>query len=62
MCHRAEVFVDDIENPKGVLVTKDDYMHLVYTEDDGFIDNICANYFNEGFFGLSGVEGSWQKT
>lgn len=55
--HKAEVFVDDIENPTGVLVIKDDYMHLVYTEEDGFIDNICANYFNEGFFGLSGIEG-----
>jgi hypothetical protein len=55
--HNAEVFVDDIERPTGVLAIKDDYMHLVYTENDGFIDNICANYFNEGFFGLSGVEG-----
>jgi hypothetical protein len=53
----AEVFVDDIENPTGVLVAKDDYMHLVYTENEGFIDNICDSYFNEGFFGLSGVEG-----
>lgn len=53
----AEVFVDDIENPTGVLVIKDDYMHFVYTEDDKFIDNICANYFNEGYFGLSGIEG-----
>lgn len=54
----AEVFVDDLENPTGVLVAKDDYMHYVYTENEGFIDNICANYFNQGFFGFSGVEGN----
>ncbi|MDF2891945.1 MAG: hypothetical protein K0R80_2312 [Clostridia bacterium] len=53
----AEVFVDDLEHPTGVLACKDDYMHLVYTENDGFIDNICANFFKEGFFGFSGVEG-----
>lgn len=32
--HKAEVFVDDIESPTGVLVIKDEYMHFVYTEHD----------------------------
>jgi GNAT superfamily N-acetyltransferase len=53
----AEVFVDDLEHPTGVLVCKDDYFHLVYTENDEFIDNISANFFHEGFFGFSGIEG-----
>lgn len=53
----SEIYVDNVEHPAGVLVKKDGYMHYVYTKDDSFIDNICENYFKEGFFGFSGVEG-----
>lgn len=54
---QAEIYVDDVEIPKGVMVKKDGYMHYVYTEDESFIDNMCESYFKEGFFGFSGVEG-----
>lgn len=54
----AEIYVDDVENPKGVLVKKDEYMHYIYTEDETFIDDMCSSYLREGFFGFSGVEGA----
>lgn len=54
----AEIYVDNVESPKGVLVKKDEYMHYVYTEDEAFIDNMCSSYLKEGFFGFSGVEGT----
>ncbi len=53
----AQIYVDDVDNPTGVLVKKDDYMHYIYTENDAFIEDLCNNYLNEGFFGFSGVEG-----
>jgi hypothetical protein len=53
----AEIYVDNIDSPKGVLVKKDEYMHYVYTEDDAFIDDMCSSYIKEGFMGFSGVEG-----
>lgn len=53
----AQIFVDDVDNPTGVLVKKDDYMHYVYTENDAFIEELRSNYLKEGFFGFSGVEG-----
>lgn len=52
----AEIFVDDEEAPKGVLVKKDDYMHYLYTQDDQFIEDMCNDYLKEGFFGFSGVK------
>lgn len=54
----AEIYVDNIESPKGVLVKKDEYMHYIYTEDEAFIDDMCSNYLKEGFYGFSGVEGA----
>lgn len=54
---KAEIYVDDVENPKGVLVKKDDYMHYTYTEDECFINELCEGFFREGFFGFSGLEG-----
>jgi hypothetical protein len=54
---QAQIFVDDMNHPTGVLVKKDGYMHYLYTEKDAFIEDLCSNYLKEGFFGFSGVEG-----
>lgn len=54
----AEIYVDNIQEPKGVLVKKDDYMHYVYTQDDAFIEELCESFFEKGYYGFSGVEGS----
>jgi len=54
----AEIYVDNIDSPKGVVVKKDDYMHYVYTQDDSFIDNMCESMFVEGYYGFSGLEGT----
>lgn len=50
----AEIYVNDLENIKGVLV-RNDYFNYVYTEDDEFIDNMLEELFKKGWFGFSGV-------
>ncbi|MEG0773802.1 GNAT family N-acetyltransferase [Clostridium sp.] len=53
----AEIYVDDENYPKGVMVRKD-YFNYIYSEDDNFIDEMLASYFMEGFFGFSGLKKS----
>lgn len=53
----AEIYVDDINNPKGVFIKKD-YFHYIYSKEDSFIDEVCDTFFKDGFYGLSGVETS----
>ncbi len=54
---KAHIYVDDINNPKGVFVEKG-YMHYIYTKEDSFIEEVCDTFFKEGFYGFSGVEKS----
>ncbi|WP_192812642.1 GNAT family N-acetyltransferase [Clostridium tunisiense] len=53
----AEIYVDDEEAPKGVMVRKD-YFNYIYSEDDKFIDEMLESHFVEGFFGFSGLKKS----
>jgi predicted GNAT family acetyltransferase len=53
----VEIYVDNIENPKGVLVRKE-YFNYIYTTEDSFIDEVLEELFKEGFYGFSGVERS----
>lgn len=53
----AEIFVDNIENPNGVLV-RNTYFNYIYSEDDKFIDEVCETYFKDGFYGFGAVERS----
>lgn len=52
-----ELYVDNEEDPKGVLVRKD-YFHYIYTEDDSFLDETLETFFKDGFYGFSGVKRS----
>jgi len=53
----AEIYVDNINDPKGVFIKKD-YFHYIYSKEDSFIDEVCDTFFKDGFFGFSGVEKS----
>lgn len=51
----AEVYVDNSENPTGVLV-RYNYFHFMYTESDSFIDEVIAQFFKDpGWYGFSGL-------
>ncbi|WP_202709839.1 GNAT family N-acetyltransferase [Sporosalibacterium faouarense] len=54
---KAKIYVDNTDNPTGVFV-KNGYFHYIYTRNNDFIDDVCNNFFKEGFFGLSAVEKS----
>jgi len=51
----AEVYVDDIDNPRGVFV-KRGYFHYMYTKDDVFINQAMDQFIKEGYHGFSGLE------
>jgi hypothetical protein len=51
-----EIYVDNVDNPRGVLL-KNGYFNYIYTKEDSFIDDICNNLCEaEGFYGFSGLE------
>ncbi|MBB6214028.1 putative GNAT family acetyltransferase [Anaerosolibacter carboniphilus] len=52
----VEIYVDHVEHPRGVLIKKD-YFHYLYTKEDHFIDAVMDQFFREGFYGFSGIEG-----
>jgi hypothetical protein len=54
----AEIYVDNVNNPAGVLVKKNAYMHYLYSKDDDFINEVADEYLKTGFYGFSGVEAS----
>lgn len=52
-----EIYVDNLESPKGVVISKG-YMHYLYTKDDSFIEEVINTLLKDGFYGFSGVERS----
>ncbi|MDF2675414.1 MAG: hypothetical protein K0R09_3686 [Clostridiales bacterium] len=51
----AEIYVDDLKNPTGVLVRLS-YFHYMYTENDIFIEKVIEEFFNKpGWYGFSGL-------
>ena len=54
----AEIYVDDVDHPTGVLVKANEYMHYLYAKNDSFLAEISANYLQTGFYGFSGIEES----
>lgn len=54
----AEIYVDDVDEPTGVLVKANEYMHYMYSKNDDFLDDVSVNYLQTGFYGFSGVEES----
>ncbi|WBW94923.1 GNAT family N-acetyltransferase [Oceanirhabdus sp. W0125-5] len=51
----AEIYIDNVENPKGVFIKKD-YFNYIYSKEDSFIDEVCDNFIKDGYYGFSGVE------
>jgi len=51
----ARIFVDDVENPKGVFVKKG-YFDFVYSKEDSFIEEVCNTFKDDGWYGFSGVD------
>jgi len=54
----AEIYVDDVDNPSGVLVKQNEYMHLLYSKNDDFINEVVEVYLKTDFYGFSAVEAS----
>ncbi|WP_026478651.1 GNAT family N-acetyltransferase [Alkaliphilus transvaalensis] len=54
----AEIYVDHLEKPTGVLVKKNEYMHLLYSKNEDFLNYIIDDYLQTGAYGFSAVEDS----
>jgi hypothetical protein len=57
----VEIYVDDGEHPRSVLVRRG-YFNYIYTKEDSFIeDALNTQYKKNGFYGFSGLEESISK-
>ncbi|MGH4139139.1 GNAT family N-acetyltransferase [Clostridium sp.] len=52
--HEAEIYVDNEEVSRGVLV-RFEYFNYIYTEEDEFLDEVLETLFKDNFYGFSGV-------
>jgi len=53
----AEIYVDDVENPKGVYVSKG-YFCYIYSKEDSFINEVMDTFLRDGFYGFAGIDAS----
>lgn len=53
----AEIYVDNLENPKGILVNKG-YMNYIYSRDNSFIEEIIERFNKDGYYGFAGIDRS----
>jgi len=53
----AEIYVDNVENPKGVYVTKG-YFDYIYSKEDSFVNEVMDTFYKAGFFGFAGIDAS----
>jgi len=53
----AEIYVDDIENPKGVFVIKE-YHNYISSKDESFINEVMGTFSKGGFYGFAGIDAS----
>lgn len=51
---QAEIYVDEEEVSRGVLV-RHEYFNYIYTEEDEFLDEALTTLFKDNFYGFSGV-------
>ncbi len=54
---KAEIYVDNEINPKGVFV-RNDYWNYLYSDNDEFIDEASKTLFKKGYYGFGAVERS----
>ncbi|MGV8984212.1 GNAT family N-acetyltransferase [Clostridium sp.] len=50
----AEIYVDNEDVSRGVLV-RYEYFNYIYTEEDEFLDEVLETLFKDNFYGFSGV-------
>lgn len=53
----AKIYVDNVENPKGVLVNIG-YFNYLYSKDDDFIEDAINSFNKPGEYGFSSIEKS----
>lgn len=54
---KAEIYVDNVNNPNGVFIKKD-YFNYIYSKEDKFINEVCDKFFKDNSYGFSGVKAS----
>jgi hypothetical protein len=53
----AEIYVDNIENPKCVLA-KNGYFNFLYAKDEAMLEELIESFDREGHYGFGGAEKS----
>lgn len=53
----AKIFVDNVENPKGIFVDNG-YFHYIYSKKDNFLEEVIESFNNDGYYGFSAIEES----
>lgn len=53
----AKIFVDNVENPKGIVVDKG-YFNYIYSKDVSFIEEVIESFNKDGYYGFAGIENS----
>jgi len=56
----AEIYVDNVENPRGVYVSKG-YFKYIYSKEDSFINEVMDTFSEDGFYGFAGIDDSIAK-
>ncbi|MFL0247721.1 GNAT family N-acetyltransferase [Candidatus Clostridium stratigraminis] len=54
---KAKIFVDNVENPKGIVVDNG-YFHYIYSKEDNFLEKIMESFNKDGYYGFSAIEKS----
>lgn len=54
---QVKIFVDNVENPKGIIVDKG-YFNYLYSKDDAFIEEVIESFNKDGYYGFAGIENS----
>lgn len=54
---QLKMYVDDEENPKGVLVVEHEYWHYIYAKNQQFLDHLKTHYFSrDKAYGFAAVD------
>lgn len=53
----VKIYVDNVENPKGIVVDKG-YFYYIYSKNDDFIEEVIESFNKDGYYGFSGIEKS----
>lgn len=54
---KVKIYVDNVENPKGIVVDNG-YFHFIYSKNDDFIEEVIDGFNEDGYYGFPGIEKS----